>query len=362
MNETNIILASNDSNEIYRKTNEANHFLNKLPRTLTFNNTTTVALREITFETSFPTFDGEYAYVCIPHEREIRHKNRVEHYSEMTGKNGSLLDFTCFTFHPSTGEVEFFFRIPLTNEDSFTNIFTKWEILTIFDGHHIIDLNGLQGKVSDDGKFVTFRQMSAAGIIPEIVLKYPNGARFEFATKVSATHTVVRFDFPKVKIETGIQLVKYLNKCLTDNVEFEFDELQHRLKVKKLIRGTEIHLKNGLEHILGFKETTLKVMDEMAYYRINLNRGIFALFVYIDIVQYSIVGQSMSRLLRIVHLPDTTFGKVHCHSPSTPIYLPLAKTSFDTVEVKICDAYGRLIPFQGSKVILTLSFQHKQTI
>ena len=59
----------------------------------------------------------------------------------------------------------------------------------------------------------------------------------------------------------------------------------------------------------------------------NLNRGIDAIYVYSDVIQTKLVGDSSVPLLSVVPLRGV-FGKMAFKEYSSPVYTPLANMCF----------------------------------
>lgn len=86
-----------------------------------------------------------------------------------------------------------------------------------------------------------------------------------------------------------------------------------------------------------------------------------ALYVYSDIVDPQIVGDTKAPLLGVAPVSyEADQMKYWQFNP--PYYIPLAKTSFDTIEILICNDKGEKIEFaSSSKVICRLHFRLRQS-
>ena len=93
-------------------------------------------------------------------------------------------------------------------------------------------------------------------------------------------------------------------------------------------------------------------------YPIDINRGIDALYVYSDVVQTKLVGNASVPLLSVVPLRGQ-FGEMVFKEYATPVYAPLAKHEFSTIEMYIMDSAGREIPFNAGKVTVLLHFKER---
>ena len=93
---------------------------------------------------------------------------------------------------------------------------------------------------------------------------------------------------------------------------------------------------------------------------VNMNQEFDTIYVYTDVVESSIVGDSLVPLLR--YLPvrgghgatvSERFTNVH--------YVPLLRKEFGTKEVDIRDDTGRRVPFEYGRVTVTLHFRRRRT-
>ena len=132
-----------------------------------------------------------------------------------------------------------------------------------------------------------------------------------------------------------------------------------------LPHGISLSLTPPLAHILGFDNTPEQNMYE------NHNGPkptlpmsitlVDALYVYSDVVQSSLVGDVMVPLLRIVPV----MGKLGemCHKEYIkPVYFPVAKLNFSTIDIYITDSVGRQIEFEHGKTTIMLHFRRKKDL
>lgn len=86
----------------------------------------------------------------------------------------------------------------------------------------------------------------------------------------------------------------------------------------------------------------------------NINNGFYSLYVYSDLVQPSIVGDSKSNLLRVVPTPDLTEHRQVMHECRILHYKPLTVGLGDEIEVDIRDDTGAPVLFDDSPVSVTI--------
>ena len=129
--------------------------------------------------------------------------------------------------------------------------------------------------------------------------------------------------FHVVKIPAGYypsvdKLISIIHNCLQETdvnfrqyTEFKYDQISNRVQVE-VKNGTTISFSDDIATILGFGvpfERPLK-RTTIAPYAVSIQRGIYSMYVYTDLVEARIVGDSRSPLLRIVS-SQGQHGKVH---------------------------------------------------
>ena len=74
--------------------------------------------------------------------------------------------------------------------------------------------------------------------------------------------------------------------------------------------GIRVKIPRGLAHILGFHDEIVLTRDSDLYPKrgVNLNHGVHALFIYVDVITHQIVGNAEVPLLRTVRMKSFTGG------------------------------------------------------
>jgi len=119
-----------------------------------------------------------------------------------------------------------------------------------------------------------------------------------------------------------------------------------------------------LHQLLGFSQSqigrlineTNKPFTIKAKYPLDLDSGNHSIYVYCDILESIVVGDSLSPLLRIVDTTGKNGKLVHRFYDKT-IYVPLQKKNFDTLELDIRSDLAEPIPFTYGKVVAVLHFR-----
>ena len=86
-----------------------------------------------------------------------------------------------------------------------------------------------------------------------------------------------------------------------------------------------------------------------------------AMYVYCDIVEPRVVGDTTVQLLRVVPV-EGKHGEVVCKTYENVHYIPLQRKQFQTLEIYIRDDRGQRVPFECGKSIVTLHFKRKPTV
>ena len=86
--------------------------------------------------------------------------------------------------------------------------------------------------------------------------------------------------------------------------------------------------------------------------------GITSIFVYCDIVQPQIVGDTSVPLLRTIPVGEKS-GALITKTFTNIQYVPVQKKSFEDVEILLRSDTGDAVPFERGKVIATLYFRKR---
>ena len=85
---------------------------------------------------------------------------------------------------------------------------------------------------------------------------------------------------------------------------------------------------------------------------VNLNNT-HALFVYNDLIQSQIVGDTLTPLLDVVAVQGGP-GDLVCSRFDKPHYKPVLRKQFSDIHISLRDDQGESIRFEKGKVIVTL--------
>ena len=151
---------------------------------------------------------------------------------------------------------------------------------------------------------------------------------------------------PPGHYESNQQVIDAMNKVLSE-LMFTLELLATSQNVVFNI-PSELGLvySEPLTLLLGLTHPTEYCRGPRKYgkYLMNLNRGIYAIYVYFDVIQTKLVGDSSVLLLSVVPLRGV-FGEMAFKKYSSPVYTPHAKHVFSEIEMYITDSAGRLYHF-----------------
>lgn len=129
-------------------------------------------------------------------------------------------------------------------------------------------------------------------------------------------------------------------------------------------RPNVIYLDDRLSRTLGFVPGThMDIHEEVKFtadYPASLSLALpDKLYVYTDICESYITGDVQTPLLRIVPVDNTNYiyGSIQTKSFSPPIYIPLLRTEFNTIEIDIRTDTGKPVPFHSGTLTATLHFK-----
>jgi len=132
------------------------------------------------------------------------------------------------------------------------------------------------------------------------------------------------------------------------------------MRLRNAVYGNiSIRFSKTLARILGFDADVYYSGDSLRALRVpdlKPPATVRSMYVYCDLLEHVVVGDTKAPLLRIVNKPHTTVGNVH--DILNPIlYVPLQKKSFDTVEIDIMTDTGSPVPFVDGKSFVVLELR-----
>ena len=118
---------------------------------------------------------------------------------------------------------------------------------------------------------------------------------------------------------------------------------------------------------LGFDTNPCEVIDDVPFYMIQsyvqgIRRAqldnIHSIFVYSDVIDYQIVGNSKALLMGVFPTTDK-----HGHQQSwqfNPLqYVPVSRKYIDSIRIQLCNPRGELVPFASGDSLCRLHFRRR---
>ena len=164
---------------------------------------------------------------------------------------------------------------------------------------------------------------------------------------------------------------KIIEKGLHGYYDFEYDDITKKMKLSFTDtdnRWYKVHMSDDLARKLGFinfpsEHNWVSVYGKPGKmieggFTVRIDE-IDQIFVACDLVQNNhVVGDIKSPLLHIV--PSSgSFDSVINFEPSTLLWLPIKRKTFDMAEVYITDAQGRNIPFSSGTSVVRVDIRRK---
>ena len=184
------------------------------------------------------------------------------------------------------------------------------------------------------------------------------------------------YDIPagNYKVEDIVTLInEQINKilCLTGN-NISYNENTHKVtfaQTSDYMIGADSN--NSILQLLGLsKQTTPKVIDNkgpMEFIKLEANKPVVSeltshikrltsIFVYSDVVELSLVGDSQSALLGYCPI-QSKFGDqgYWCFNP--PYYVRVREKNFNTITIELSTDTGEMFPIEDGKVYCRLNFR-----
>lgn len=136
--------------------------------------------------------------------------------------------------------------------------------------------------------------------------------------------------------------------------------LQQDINTKKMsinvTTNCKIVLSKCISQALGFTSfNSFGIGETEAESAPMFNLGMHHIYIYCDIVKPQIVSNSLVPLLRVCDVKGK-FGEVQTEY-FRPYYLPLSRTSIDTIDILICNEFGETVRLHDGPTTVTLHFR-----
>jgi len=139
-----------------------------------------------------------------------------------------------------------------------------------------------------------------------------------------------------------------------DKANFTYNDLTRKVTVD-LEKGNQVFF-GDLSTMMGFGEKEIIKKTTTAKREADLELGFHNLYIYCDLVQPQLVGDSQVPLIRVIPVEGNDGDRITARFTS-PQYLPVSRKQFETVEINIKRDTGEKVPFQFGRVLVTLHFR-----
>lgn len=149
-----------------------------------------------------------------------------------------------------------------------------------------------------------------------------------------------------------------VNECVkkTRSHDLTFGLIKDGRDKVRIILGTDkLTLSPRLAYVLGFGDQHI-VQNTTGEFPADMRAGMDALFVYCDVADMSLVGDSAHPLLRSVPASGNYLDLVH-HEFRHLHYVPLLYKQFSSIGITINTDTNRPVPFKFGKSIVKLHFR-----
>ncbi len=195
---------------------------------------------------------------------------------------------------------------------------------------------------------------------------------FEFTVETNEKDVALRedikqeFSLPEGHYDSPDKLLDLLNTLMVSILQlpplskyegFTLNKEKKKIEVKLPFDNIEITFDPPLAALLGFNQTTLTgkrvISGEFPY---DVKNSFYSLFIYTDIIQSQMIGDTYAKLLQVTPAPQRT-NTIISHTFNPIQYVPLERYKFDTIDIAIRNSAGDLVPFTTGLSIVKLHFR-----
>jgi hypothetical protein len=235
-----------------------------------------------------------------------------------------------------------------------------------FDDHVSKKTKQEQDEYKDENMHTVINKTDGkwTAVAPYFMSKFPvqsfkSSFNMELRTWPAVLHTLTLREGHYPTAESLLAELKRISEPVKDEVKWEYLTSKNRFQVD--LKNYAIRFQRTLADVLGFHKFILNAgLVYEAPYKPDLLRGIYHMYVYTDLCENIHVGNVQVPLLRAVPLQDLSYGQVKSYTFTKPIYVPLAKREFDSIEVQLRDDSGDLLPLDEGKSVLVVHIRPRQ--
>ena len=144
-------------------------------------------------------------------------------------------------------------------------------------------------------------------------------------------------------------------------VSLQYDKISRKISANVMPRNEQrytVVFSSALQRILGFSSPTLPQGVTEASLPVDMD-PLHSIYVYCDLIEPRVVGDSMTQLLRVVPVEGRS-GEMVTRIYENVHYTPIQRKSFESVEIDIRDSLGKKVSFERGTLNVTLHFRRRR--
>ncbi len=165
------------------------------------------------------------------------------------------------------------------------------------------------------------------------------------------------------EINDTIQTNSSIHKTIKSKLNIDYSSLTKKatFTIKSNVNLIVLTISEKLAKLFGIElndnneyETTQSFTSN---YPCDVFRGLHSMYVYTNIIERQIVGDSLVPLLRIIGIDNKNNDEHVTVRFNNLRYLPVSLNNIRTIEIDLRNEYGDRLPFQSGTVIVSLHFR-----
>lgn len=191
-------------------------------------------------------------------------------------------------------------------------------------------------------------------------------AELEEGSYVSARQLANAMNRAWKSIQTRLSPSRYEQTSSLRNI-FVFDRIEDLITLHKDFLG-EIEVNGKLAQILGIGDGMKDWFDvsknkNVVNPGINVNVSVNHIYVYSDLTDYVVVGDTVAPLLRIIPMQSNAGNHQldhYTHIFNNPHYIPVSRHHIENIHIDLRTDTGENVPFVAGKCIVKLHFRRRR--
>ena len=144
----------------------------------------------------------------------------------------------------------------------------------------------------------------------------------------------------------------------TNMVDLHFDTVTQKVSQVNINLPDTVDVPAHIQQMLGMNNSYFTRDSRVTDSVVNMN-PLDSLYVYCDVVEPRVVGDSLTPLLRIVPV-EGEHGELVTRIYTNVHYVRVQRKTFQTLEVNIRDRTGKKVPFERGTLNVTLHFRRSK--